>query len=167
MTRLRSINGLKTTDLLITHECPDAGIISFLVWDEWINIVQSLVRFFGVLIAAAVLPSGCANIGKLSEGSAEMAQVPITENSSGKAYPGKFIWHDLLTPDPLSAGKFYEELFGWQIEYQGRYTVVRNDGKLIAGILQVVPADGSTRDYDTCQTHAHREIAAIPSPSLC
>jgi len=44
------------------------------------------------------------------------------------------------------AGKFYEELFGWQIEYQGRYAVVRHGGKRIAGILQVDPADGRTRE---------------------
>ena len=108
--------------------------------------MQSLVRLVGVLITVAVFMSGCANFGKLSEGSAEMAQIPITENPSGKIYPGKFIWHDLLTPDSLSAGKFYEKLFGWQIDYQGQYAVVRNRGKLIAGILQKEPADGHARD---------------------
>ena len=119
-------------------------MLTFLVWDEWMNTMQSLARFVGVLITAAVFLSGCANFGKLSEGGAEMAQVPVTETPSGKTYPGKFIWHDLLTPDPLSAGKFYEELFGWQIDYQGKYAVVRHGGKLIAGILQVDPPDGST-----------------------
>jgi len=104
--------------------------------------MQSLARFVGVLMTAAVFLTGCANSGKLSEGGAEISQLPITENPSGKTYPGKFIWHDLLTPDSLSAGKFYEKLFGWQIEYQGRYAVVRNRGKLIAGILQVAPSDG-------------------------
>jgi predicted enzyme related to lactoylglutathione lyase len=113
---------------------------------EWMNTMQSLMRFTGVLIAAAVFMDGCANFGGLSKGGAEMAQVPITETPSGKTYPGKFIWHDLLTSDPLSAGKFYEELFGWQIEYQGQYAVVRHGDKLIAGILQVEPAEGRTRD---------------------
>ena len=108
--------------------------------------MQSLARFVGVLITAAVFLSGCANFGKLSEGGDEMAQVPITETPSGKTYPGKFIWHDLLTPDPLSAGKFYEELFGWQIDYQGHYAVVRNGDKPIAGILRVEPPEGGTRD---------------------
>jgi len=108
--------------------------------------MQSLVRFVGVLITAAVFLSGCANFGKLSEGGAEMAQVPITETPSGETYPGKFIWHDLLTPDPQSAGKFYEELFGWQIDYQGHYAVVSHGGKHIAGILQVEPADDRVRD---------------------
>lgn len=108
--------------------------------------MKLLVRFVGVLIAAAVFLGGCASTGKLSEGGSEMAQVPVTENPSGKTYPGKFIWHDLLTPDSRSAGKFYEQLFGWQIEYQEHYAVVRNDGKLIAGILQKKPADGRTSD---------------------
>lgn len=103
--------------------------------------MQSLLRFVGVLITAVVLPGGCASFDKLSEGGAEMAQVPITENPSGTTYPGKFIWHDLLTPDPLMAGRFYEKLFGWQIEYQGHYAIVRNGGKLIAGILQVDPPE--------------------------
>jgi hypothetical protein len=103
--------------------------------------MQSSARFLGILITAAVFLSGCANFGNLSEGGAEMAQVPITENPSGQTYPGKFIWHDLLTPDPLLAGKFYEELFGWQIEYQGHYAVARHGGKLVAGILKVEPSD--------------------------
>ena len=94
--------------------------------------MQTLVRFSAALITAAVFLGGCANIGKRSEGGAEMAQVPVTETPSGKTYPGKFIWHDLLTPDPLAAGKFYAELFGWKIDYQEHYTVVRNVDTLIA-----------------------------------
>jgi predicted enzyme related to lactoylglutathione lyase len=104
--------------------------------------MQSLVRFVGVLVTAAVFLGGCASSGKLSKGGAEMAQVPITDTPSGKTYPGKFVWHDLLTPDSLAAGKFYEELFGWQVEYHEHYAVVRHGDKLVAGILQVEPADG-------------------------
>jgi hypothetical protein len=125
--------------------------------------MQSLIRFVGVLIAAAVFLGGCASSGKLSEGGAEMAQVPITENPSGETWPGKFIWHDLLTPDPRSAGKFYEELFGWQIDYQGKYAVVRNDGKLIAGILQVEPAAGSTPDGVWLPTVSVADVDAAAS----
>jgi len=104
--------------------------------------MQSSIRFVSALITAAVLLGGCVNSGKLSEAGVEMAQTPVSQNPSGKTYPGKFIWHDLMTPDILSAGKFYEELFGWQIDYEGHYAVVRNGGKPIAGILQVEPADG-------------------------
>ena len=108
--------------------------------------MQSLIRFVSVLITAAVLLSGCASTSKLSEGGAEMAQVPVTDSPSGETYPGKFIWHDLLTPDLRLAGKFYEELFGWQIDYQSKYAVVRNGGKLIGGILELEPADGRARE---------------------
>ncbi|HAJ92050.1 MAG TPA: hypothetical protein DCO71_05455 [Gammaproteobacteria bacterium] len=125
--------------------------------------MQSLVRFAGVLIAAVVLLGGCASSGKLSEGGTEMAQVPITENPSGKTWPGKFIWHDLLTPDPRSAGKFYEELFGWQIDYEGEYAVVRNGGKLIAGILQVEQAAGSTPDGVWIPTVSVADVDAAAS----
>ena len=106
--------------------------------------MKPLMHFVCVLMTAAFFLSGCASSGKLSEGGSEMALTPITDNPSGKIYPGKFVWHDLLTPDHLSAGKFYEELFGWQIDYQGQYAVVRNGDKLIAGILQVEPPDGIT-----------------------
>ncbi len=108
--------------------------------------MQTLVRFSAVLITAAVFLSGCANIGKLSEGGAELAQVPVTETPSGKTYPGKFIWHDLLTPDLQLAGKFYEELFGWQVEYQEHYAVVSHGGKHIAGILKVDTAGDRARE---------------------
>ncbi len=108
--------------------------------------MQSLARYLVILITATVFLSGCANYGKLSAGGVEIAQTPITENPSGEIYPGKFVWHDLVTPDALSAGRFYEQLFGWQIDYQGQYAVVRNGDKLIAGILQVEPADGRERE---------------------
>ncbi|MEN8199706.1 MAG: VOC family protein [Thermodesulfobacteriota bacterium] len=91
-----------------------------------------------------------------------MAQTPITESPSGKNFTGRFIWHDLLTPDPIAAGQFYEKLFGWQIDYQEQYAVVRNNGKLIAGILQVEAEDKkkdgvwipsvSVRDVDSAIT---------------
>jgi len=107
--------------------------------------MQSLVRFTGILITATIFLTGCANFGKPTGVAAEIAQTPITENPSGNTYPGKFIWHDLITPDPQLAGKFYEQLFGWQIDYQGQYAVVRNDGKLIAGIVKVEPSEGRDR----------------------
>lgn len=98
------------------------------------------VRLLTVLLGATLVLGGCANFG-LSEGRKEMAQVPITDHPTGEIRPGKFVWHDLLTPDVQAAGKFYEQLFGWQIEYQGQYAVVRNGDKRIAGILQVKPAE--------------------------
>ena len=107
--------------------------------------MKPLMHFVCVLMTAAFFFSGCASFSSLSEGGAEMALTPITDNPSGKIYPGKFVWHDLLTPDPVSAGKFYEKLFGWQIDYQGQYAVVRNGDKLIAGILKMEQPDDISR----------------------
>jgi predicted enzyme related to lactoylglutathione lyase len=102
--------------------------------------MKPIIRFLAIFMASAALLSGCANLG-LSKGGAEMAQVPITDRPSGEIYPGKFVWHDLLTADVQAAGAFYEKLFGWRIEYRDKYAIVRNGDKLIAGILQVKPAD--------------------------
>ena len=125
--------------------------------------MQLSVRIIGSLIAAAVFLNGCANVGKLSEGGVEMTQVPVTENPTGTTFPGKFIWHDLLTPDPLASGKFYEKLFGWQIDYQGKYAVVRNDGKLIAGILKVEPAEGREAEAVWMPTVSVADVNAAAS----
>lgn len=108
--------------------------------------MQSLVCFIGMLMLITGSLSGCASFTELSASGVDMAQIPITEKPSGKRSPGTFIWHDLLTPDALSAAKFYEQLFGWQIEKHGRYAIVRNGDKAIAGILQVDPAAGKTRE---------------------
>ncbi len=108
--------------------------------------MQSLIRLVGFLMLAAVSLSGCASHTELSEGRVDMAQIPIIENPTGKSYPGKFIWHDLLTPDARSAATFYEQLFGWQIEYHGDYAIVKNGDKAIAGILQVAPEADKTRE---------------------
>ncbi len=108
--------------------------------------MHSLISLVAILIFITGSLSGCANFTDLSESGVDMAQIPITEKPSGKRYPGKFIWHDLLTPDALSAARFYEQLFGWQIEHHGQYAIVRNGDKVIAGILQVEPAAGKTRE---------------------
>lgn len=75
-----------------------------------------------------------------------MAQTPITDKPSGQVHPGKFIWHDLLTPEPEKAGQFYQALFGWTIEYHPDYALVRNGGKLIAGIVKAEPSNTQARD---------------------
>jgi len=98
--------------------------------------VLPLIRRFSVYIAAIIFLSGCANSEKLTPAQHKMAQTPITNKPSGEILPGKFIWHDLLTPEPEKAGQFYQALFGWQIEYHPDYTLVRNGDKLIAGIVK-------------------------------
>jgi len=98
--------------------------------------VSSPLRLFSLCITAVILLSGCASSEPLTPRHSQMAETPITEQPSGEVYPGKFIWHDLLTHEPKKAGQFYQDLFGWTIEYQPHYSLIRNDGKLIAGIVK-------------------------------
>lgn len=98
-------------------------------------------RLTAVLITATLLLGGCISAEKLSSTQQKMAQTPITDKPSGEVYPGKFIWHDLLTPEPEKVGQFYQALFGWTIDYQEHYAVVLNGDKRIAGIIKAQSAD--------------------------
>ncbi len=97
---------------------------------------QSTIIFavVGALLAGTFF-AGCSNFGALSSGSDSIAQIAITDHPSGTVSPGRFVWHDLLTPDVRSAGNFYQDLFDWQVDYQDHVAQVRNDGKLIATIV--------------------------------
>lgn len=104
------------------------------------------LSFLGaVIFTMATFLSGCSQFNGLSEGGAELAQSPITDTPSNQRFPGRFVWHDLLTPDLTAAGSFYEQLFGWQIEYKEHSAVVRNNGKRIAGIMELQSSDKRAR----------------------
>ncbi len=105
--------------------------------------MSSPLRLFSLCITAVILLGGCASSGPPTSHQSQMPETPITDQPSGKVYPGKFIWHDLLTHEPKKAGQFYQDLFGWAIEYQPHYALIRNGGKLIAGI---VTTEGVTTD---------------------
>jgi predicted enzyme related to lactoylglutathione lyase len=102
-------------------------------------------RLMLCLLTLLVMLSGCTAPKPLPEGGAELARVPVTENPTGSTIPGKIIWHDLLTPDLRLSGKFYTKLFGWQISYGEHYATIRNEGKLIGGILEVEPVDNDPK----------------------
>jgi uncharacterized protein len=62
--------------------------------------------------------------------------------------PGAFSWNELMTSDPLGAGRFYSELFGWQIQdagpEMGHYNVLMlPGGQGIGGIMQTPPQAGA------------------------
>jgi len=101
----------------------------------------SSLRFLALCITATIFLGGCASFDKLTPTQSKMAQTPITDQPSGEVLPGKFIWHDLLTPEPKKAGQFYQALFGWNIEYHPDYTLMRNGDKLIAGIVKAESSD--------------------------
>jgi len=104
--------------------------------------MRSFMRFIITISISILALSGCANLGIQTSTKAQVSLTPVTEHSTGKSHPGKFIWHDLVTPDPVAAGDFYKALFGWKVDYQDDYAVVRNGDKLIAGILKVKPKEG-------------------------
>jgi uncharacterized protein len=58
---------------------------------------------------------------------------------------GSFCWADLNTPDPAAAGKFYSQVFGWQIveDRSGKgnpdYKHIKNGENFIGGIPPVRP----------------------------
>ncbi|MEA1921515.1 MAG: VOC family protein [Pseudomonadota bacterium] len=97
---------------------------------------MKLYRALIVLIFAFLLLTGC---------SPKLELTPVTSPATGVHHQGKFVWHDLLTPDVATAKKFYGELFGWSFKEQGRYTVILNNGQAIGGIVKIQPKDNKDR----------------------
>ncbi len=71
----------------------------------------------------------------------------VTDTSTGERLPGKVIWRELLTNDPLASQKFYGELFDWKFESVGgaaglssetSYTLIRHNGRLIGGMIDTL-----------------------------
>ena len=86
-----------------------------------------------VFVLTPFLLSGCAAGNK----AADFVLVPVTDAPTGIHYPGKFIWNDLLTDNVPSAKNFYGRLFGWTFETSGNYTVIKHNGRSIAGIAEI------------------------------
>ncbi|MDB6113680.1 MAG: Glyoxalase/bleomycin resistance protein/dioxygenase [Lacunisphaera sp.] len=63
---------------------------------------------------------------------------PLHSPPTGEQHPGKFVWADLFTTDPVAATKFYSGLFGWTantIDQGGKaYTVFSNGKRPVAGL---------------------------------
>src|SRR5918992_141644 len=55
---------------------------------------------------------------------------------------GAMTWNDLMSPDPDTAIRFYEQLFGWTTEEMpgsGGYRVIRNGGRTNGGVSPATP----------------------------
>jgi len=62
--------------------------------------------------------------------------------------PGTFCWVDLATNAPEEAKRFYGQIFGWTAEdiatdYEVPYTILRRQGKQVAGLYQMAPEQGA------------------------
>jgi len=94
------------------------------------------VRWFSLCVGLALALfslAGCAAGNK----AADFVLVPVTDAPTRIHYPGKFVWNDLLTDNVPAAKDFYGRLFGWTFETSGNYTVIRNNGRSIAGIAEI------------------------------
>jgi len=82
-----------------------------------------------------------------STGSAEPFQ-PLNHPASADHRPGKFVWADLFTTDPVAATKFYSGVFGWTAntvtQHDRHYTVFSNGSRPVAG-LAPRPSSNSNR----------------------
>lgn len=69
---------------------------------------------------------------------------------SSEPLVGKFVWHDLVTDDPVKAREFYSGLLGWEFEHTthplgGDYTLIRLYGQFVGGMVSL--ADPAGADY--------------------
>jgi uncharacterized protein len=70
---------------------------------------------------------------------------PLNSPATREHRPGKFVWADLFTTDPVAATKFYSGLFGWTantITQDGKaYTVFSNGSRPVAGLAPRPPSN--------------------------
>ena len=99
-------------------------------------------RIVSSLLLTSVLLSGCTTLGIPDTSATRDMLVPVTAAPTHSYHQGKFVWHDLLTPDIDASRNFYSKLFNWTFEQHGRYTVILNKGQRIGGMLEVKPEAG-------------------------
>jgi uncharacterized protein len=70
---------------------------------------------------------------------------PLNTPATNEHRPGKFVWADLFTTDPVAATKFYSGVFGWtanKITQDGKtYTVFSNGSRPVAGLAPRPPSN--------------------------
>ncbi|WP_455204107.1 VOC family protein [Kaarinaea lacus] len=88
---------------------------------------------FFILLAVVALMAGCASKPKISQWPA------ISDPATGEHTPGRWVWAELFTDDVDAAKTFYAQAFAWEFEQigsgDGAYTLIRNNGSAIAGII--------------------------------
>jgi hypothetical protein len=99
----------------------------------------SICRLATVLAGVTVL-----GIGLPARARAATFQ-PLNSPATTEHHPGKFVWADLFTTDPVAATKFYSGLFAWTantITQNGKsYTVFSNGSRPVAGLAPRPPSN--------------------------
>jgi predicted enzyme related to lactoylglutathione lyase len=112
----------------------------------------SLGRLAAVFVSTVLLgaESPAPSAGQIPAGAPDMPGRParfqrLNDPASREQHPGKFVWAELITTDPVTAAKFYSGILGWTaniIEHNGRtYTVLSNGRRPVAGLA---PPQGTT-----------------------
>jgi uncharacterized protein len=69
----------------------------------------------------------------------------VTDTPTAQYFPGKFVWHDLMTNNVPAVKQFYGELFGWKFvgdeDPKTKYTTITFNGHPIGGIVYVEELD--------------------------
>jgi predicted enzyme related to lactoylglutathione lyase len=116
----------------------------------------SVFRFASVL---AILALTGAPLPALAADGFQPLNTPATKIH----LPGKFVWADLFTTDPVAATKFYSGLFGWtanSITQDGKaYTVFSNGSRPVAG-LAPRPSSNTKRPSRWVSYISVRDMAA-------
>ena len=102
--------------------------------------MTSISRRIPSLVVATILGLG------LSASLHAAAFQALNEPATHEQHPGKFVWADLFTTDPVAATHFYSGLFGWTantITQHGKtYTVFSNGSRPVAGLAPRSAAKG-------------------------
>jgi len=53
--------------------------------------------------------------------------------------PGSICWVGLATSDPSAAQPFYEQMFGWESQDRGDFSLLRRDGRAVAILYRQTP----------------------------
>jgi uncharacterized protein len=66
---------------------------------------------------------------------------PATGITAATGTRGRFVWHELMTPDPAAAEAFYKEVVGWPTtKMEGfDYTFWWAGKKMVGGLMQTTP----------------------------
>ena len=94
-----------------------------------------------VLLAAPAL----AQEAPPAEAPVKIDLPPVAAPPTGQRLPGKVIWFDLLTLDPVRSRSFYEGVLGWTFEDRGSYAIARDGAVPVAGMIQMpAPKPGAS-----------------------
>jgi len=95
---------------------------------------------------------------------------PLSDPASTEHHVGKVIWADLVTPDLVTAKRFYSGLFGWTFRdiqtADTNYAVALLDGRPVAGFFQRVIRPGEQRQPSWLTFLAVRDVDATKRSAL-